>query len=140
MTAREMSAREIDAVLRLEPERRYEHFIKRVADFEQVWSLKHPNGGWVCGAAGAQESMPAWPHRAYADLMADGEWKAAAAAAISLDESLGKWLPGLARDGRLVAVFPSPHSQVVIRAPDALEHDLREYLREWYGEEPEEDA
>ena len=47
--------------------------------------------------------MPVWPHPAYAVACAQGAWQGHVPAAIPLDEWLEDWLPGVERDGRLVA-------------------------------------
>jgi hypothetical protein len=41
-----VSRKEVDAVFALPGPDRYEHFVKRVADWEEVWGLAS-EGGWV---------------------------------------------------------------------------------------------
>jgi len=54
------------------------------------------------------------------------------AASISLDDWLDKWLPGILKDGRQVAVFPVLGGHGVIVSPTRLRADL---LAQW--EDPE---
>ena len=64
-----------------------------------------------------------WPHERFAIACAadDGEEKAAS---ISLEDLLDKWLPGMLKDGRQVAVFPVPRGDGAIVSPSRLRADL----------------
>lgn len=126
----------MQAVLSLAPERRYDHFIKRVADHQELWALRYSDEQWAIGTSeDAREFSPVWPDERYAALMASGQWDGAAPHAIVLDEWMRKWLPGLTKDGRLVAVFPRSSADMTLRTPEALAADLRSHLLEWYGED-----
>jgi hypothetical protein len=128
---RKLHSKEIEAVSALSATGQYEHFIKRVADSEEVWGLAM-EGGW-CGARdpGGKECIPFWPHPAYADAMAVNEWSDGKSKLISLADFLTKWLPGMARDGRLAAVFATPRAGAVNVEPLRLKQDL-EAEREQY--------
>ena len=65
---------EIEAVLATDAETRYRYFIKRVADWEQVWSLRN-TGGWVLTETDdGQQVAPFWPFQAFAQRAAVGQW------------------------------------------------------------------
>lgn len=113
---------------------RYRHFIKKVTDCEEVWGLRESDGWAVMGDGAGQELIPFWPHSSYAALCANGAWKSYEAKAISLDDLLEKWLPGMRRDKRRLAVFPTPGGQGTPVEPDRFEYDLREELSASYGE------
>jgi hypothetical protein len=103
---RNVRPEEYRAVIALPASRRYEYCIKRVVDAEAVWALRSAEG-WVMAADdNGTETFPIWPDATYADACSDGEWAGAEAVAIPLDEWKDKWLTGLGRDGRRVAVFP----------------------------------
>lgn len=57
---------EFEAVLRLSPADRYEHFLKRVVDFDQVWMIED-DAGLVTFNHGDNEVLPVWPARRYAE-------------------------------------------------------------------------
>lgn len=121
---------EMDAVFALPGPDRYDHFVKRVADWEEVWGLAS-EGGWVmAGDSDGRQCMPFWPHAAYAEAMAAEEWRDSRPKAIGLSEFLTKWLPGMAKDGLDVAVFPTPDQKGVVVDPLRLKRDLeREYAQ-----------
>ena len=69
------------------------------------------------------EVVPLRPHEQFATACAadDGEEQAAS---ISLDDLLNKWLPGMLKDGRQVAVFSVPSGEGAIVSPSRLRADL----------------
>ena len=119
---------EIQAVLSLEASKRYEHWIKKVADQEEVWSLWHEGGWALAGDDLGRQLVPVWPHSRYAALCAEGAWAGYQPKAITLDAWLDRWIPGIERDQRIVAVFPTPKEKGVPIEPRLLELDLRNEL------------
>ena len=119
---------EISAILALPGHSRYEHFVKRVADWEELWGLKD-NDGWVTSVNNAGEkSIPFWPHPEYAHMCAEGSWERNLSTRIDLQAFMEKWLPGMERDGILVAVFPTPEGKSVYVQPSMLLESLEEEL------------
>ena len=85
--------------------------------------MRSPDG-WVLMADEKEvELVPVWPHKQFADACADAK-KQECATEISLDDWLKKWLPGMTKDGRLVAVFPVPSGKGVVVSPEELKTDL----------------
>lgn len=103
---------------------RYSHFIFQVADWAEVWGLRGADG-WVLAADDeGHPLMPVWPHERYAAACATGDWSNTVPEAISLERWLVAWAPGLARDGRRVAVFPLPAGAGVAVDAERLAADL----------------
>ena len=126
-----VSDKEYEGVTSLPAPERYSHFVRQVADFGEVWSLRSDDG-WVATADDAgQSAFPVWPHRRYAEAFATDAWAEAAAAAIPLDAWLERWLPGIAGDGRLVAVFPVAPARGVMVTPERLQADLRQEMQRY---------
>ncbi|HNU53182.1 MAG TPA: DUF2750 domain-containing protein [Verrucomicrobiota bacterium] len=112
----------------LEASKRYEHWIKKVADQEEVWGLWQEGGWALAGDEAGRGLVPVWPHPRYAALCADGVWAGYRPKAIALDAWLDRWIRGMERDHRLVAVFPTPNDKGVPIEPRRLERDLRNEL------------
>lgn len=128
----EISDKEFAAVSRLDPIARYRHFLKRVADWREVWGLYED--GWMSLHDDEQRLLlPLWPARRYAEAYRADDWgQRAEARAIPLDELLEDWLPGLKKDGRGIAVFPVvPAKESIHPSLDDFERDLREELRQY---------
>ncbi len=120
--------KEIEAVLRLGDADRYSYLIKKVVDQEELWSLWE-EGGWVLTSDDqGRELVPVWPHAKYAEICANGVWSTAGPRSISLDAWLARWLPGITRDHRGIAVFPTPNNRAVAVDADRLSADIEEEL------------
>jgi hypothetical protein len=115
---------EIENVLRQNNETRYVYFIKRVADWEEVWGLKGEDG-WVLSADDAGNQVAVfWPFKEYAKLCATGAWIQTVPMKIELPTFIDRWIPGLNQDGRLVGVFPNLAKQASVVAPLVLKDHL----------------
>ena len=126
------SEKEIQAVLRLDGPSRYEHFIKRIVDTEEVWGL------WKSGWALMENSeglpvFPLWPAREYAELNRIGDWADYEPKAISLLELLDDLLPSFTKRGILPGVFPTPGGKGVTPTADELATTLRKVNAINYG-------
>lgn len=73
-----------------------------------------------------RDCFPFWPDAACAEACATHEWADCRPEPLGLEVFMTRWLPGMARDGRLVAVFPAPDGSGVVIAPQTLLRDLRE--------------
>lgn len=123
---------EIAAVLRLDREARYRHAIKRMADTEQLWTLRSAEGFVMGEAANGTLYVPVWPHARYAQLCAVGDSEGCEPEPIPLEEWMELWTPGLRRDGRSVAVFPAPgEMRVLLAQPDRFAADLAEECEQY---------
>jgi hypothetical protein len=130
---KQVSDGEFRGVTALSGPQRYAHFVSRVADFEEVWSL-HSSGGWVTMGDGAgHKCIPVWPHKRYAESFIRNDWFQAEAKMIELDAWMERWLPGIAHDGMYIAVFPvlGDRQEGVVVPPQDLQRDLQEELEQY---------
>jgi hypothetical protein len=125
--SRGISARQIEAVLRLGGPERYDHFVKQVVDWEVAWGLY--SDGWAMGENDAGIcTFPLWPAREYAEFCATGYWSDLTAEPITLNDLRGELLPKLRRDGILVSVFRTPSGNSVMPSIEQLLADLENEL------------
>lgn len=122
---------EFAAVLKLPAQARYEHFLKQVADWEAVWSLRTVEGWVLLGDQQGQGMVPVWPQERYAAACSVDNWEGAEPRSIPLAEWRETWTPGISRDGRLIAVFPTPDSKAAVVTAERLTADLDEELRNY---------
>ncbi|MFO1217587.1 MAG: DUF2750 domain-containing protein [Burkholderiaceae bacterium] len=125
-----MNPKQIDAVLALPGIKRFEHFIKVIADRQEVWGLYQD--GWALAAADDGTTVfPLWPAREYAQICAAREWSGYEPRSISLSDFREALLPKLKLDGVLPGVFFTPTSKGVTPSVDdlksALEAELQNY-------------
>jgi hypothetical protein len=119
-----MTQKEMNAVLQLSGEKRYQYFIKRVADANKLWSLW--NNGWAMGTTSdGQKTIPVWPAAEYAESCRQGNWEAYRPKSIDLHEFMDEFLPRLVRDGVRVSIFDTPSENSVLINDDELIDDLK---------------
>jgi hypothetical protein len=124
-----MNNKEFEAVIKQPAAIRYEYFIKKVVDYEEVWGLY--NEGW----ATAQDDLgkpliPFFPKREFAEGCAQLEWEGFRAKRIALDDFIGKWLYGMKADGVRPSIFPTDSDTSVVDIEIItrdLEHELENY-------------
>lgn len=114
-----INSKQMETVLALPKDQRFETFIKVVADWEEVWGLYRVE--WARTQADDGTTVfPLWPAKEYAQVCAQHEWKGFEPRAISLSEFMEILLPKLKRQGVLPGVFFTPASEGVTPPIDAL--------------------
>ena len=103
---------------------RYDYFLHKVAGGKQIWSLRDAGGWRVVADASGRECVPVWPHQSFAELCATEEFAGSLPEPIPLDVFMSRWLPGMARDNRFAAVFPTPANNGVVVDPLELLTEL----------------
>ena len=117
-----MNKQEFDAVMKLPSVRRYEHFVKVVADWEVIWGLY--NDGWASGEDDEGNTLlPLWPKKEYAEFFAKDDWSAFTPKEIDLNEFMTEWLPDMERDKIQPSIFWNGTDSIVPTI-DRLLHDL----------------
>ena len=106
---------------------RYQHFVKKVTQWGEIWSLADADG-WVSLRADDEECFPVWPHPEYAAAWATGDWAGCKPKAIGLEVWLERWIKGLESDGSMVAVFPNEDEEGIVVAPAEIGESLLEEL------------
>lgn len=125
-----VSPKEIEQVSAFDGPARYNHFIKRVADWQQVWGL-HADDGWASASSEGIEAFPLWPHPDYAKLQAQGQWQDSVPEPIDLEPFLSEWLPRMQASSVQLAIFPVGNFQAVIVPASQLLQDLTTELSEY---------
>ena len=125
-----INEKEFEAVLSLPDVKRFGHFISRIVDWEEVWSLKTEEG-WATVESEERLCIPFWPHPKYASYFAKGDWEGYASVAIELNDFVSKWLPGMEKDGTFVAAFPNIEMKGIVveanRVLAAIDEELEQY-------------
>ena len=120
------NAEDLSGSFDLPGEERYIAFLARVTQQGQVWTLKGDDGFIAFSDDEGRECFPFWPDAACATALATRDWADCRAEPLALDVFMTRWLTGMAKDGRMVAVFPAPDGSGVVIEPLTLLDDLRE--------------
>lgn len=86
-------------------EAEYDAFIVAIRQHGEVWGLCDKQGNWaVCPSASYEDTdvLPFWSTQQAAQALCTEEWKVYKPKALSLDEFLIDWLPGMHEDDVLV--------------------------------------
>lgn len=125
-----INQKQIDAVTALIGPKRYEHFVKVIADSQEVWGLY--KDGWALAATDDnQKVFPVWPAKEYAELCAKKEWIGYEAESFSLDEFMNELLPNLKSDGVLIGIFYTPLKGGVTPTIEQLLNDIERELENY---------
>ncbi|MEH7013420.1 DUF2750 domain-containing protein [Neobacillus niacini] len=124
-----MNQKEFESVIKQPPNIRYEYFIKKVADYEEVWGLY--DDGW----ATAQDDdgnmlIPFFPKKEFAEYCAVNEWNKFKAEPIDIYEFIDKWLVGMKEDKVKPSIFPINEDSVMVEI-DVLLRDLNNELENY---------
>lgn len=126
----QINNKEYEVVKRLPVLKRYEYFIKKVADAAELWGLS--NNTWATAQNSDGEIViPFWPKKEFAEACATGEWEKYSPKSIDLKDFLEKWLPGMLRDGYRPAIFYNANDQGVVVDIERLKNDLLEELEKY---------
>lgn len=93
--------------------------VASIVENEQVWILKDDDG-CVMLTSDEEDGVPIWPDEALAKLWATDEWGHCEPMAISRQDWMQKWTPGLLQDGLVVMVCPVPAEEGEIIEPDVM--------------------
>lgn len=122
-----MKNNKIDNVINLTASERYKYFIRKISDFEEVWGLKDEEG-WALMGNDEQVLFPIWCEMEFADLC---KWDKYQATAIPLNDFMEKLLPKLEEDNILLAVFPTPKGQGIIRKIADVRSDIEKECEQY---------
>lgn len=122
-----ITKKQIESILALPGQRRYEHFIKVAADQHRIWGLY--NDGWaLAGTVDENPVFPVWPASEYATLCAVEDWAGYKPKEIDLHDFFEALLPSLRDRKTLLGVFLTPNNKGVTPSLEQVENDLREEL------------
>ena len=123
ISAIKLGAQQLAAVVTLPGPERYEYFIKRVADAQEVWGL-YQDGWALAKTDDGTLVFSMWPASDYASLCAEYEWDGYDAQAFSIEELLEDLLPQLEQDRVLPGIFYTPGDKGITPTIDELRSDL----------------
>ena len=123
----ELSDTERNAAVQLNADYRYDHFISKVAQHQQLWTLKDEKGLLLLESEG-DVCLPLWPHARYAQDWIQGDLAGYAPQSITLAVFLERWAEGLEQDQIAVAVFPLPDAAGIVEEASELAEALAEKL------------
>jgi hypothetical protein len=125
----DMSSDELNQIIEMDGEERYDYFLSQVAEEREIWILVNSESRFlkIGSEDGDVEYLPVWPASVFASEYANGGDELTPRS-ISLPDFFRKWVPGLTKDGLDVGVFPGLDRTVWITEPEELKRDLQDVM------------
>jgi len=126
-----LDEQQFDRVNKLNAHQRFDEFVAKVTEHEQVWGLSSA-GGWAIVSAEGDDCFPVWPHPDFAAAWAVGDLADCTPQPIALSAWMQKWTSGMQEDGTLVLVFPTNDDtdEGLVLGADELEDALLSALEQ----------
>jgi Protein of unknown function (DUF2750) len=126
-----MSKDDIEKLFKKPGEKRYDYFIKKVAETEEVFGLMDDEGWALLGDDDDEDILPVFPAAEFAEAFRTAaDYEEYRVEAIDVTEFV-EWLGDMDEDNLLVAVFPNPEFNGAVVEPEHLKKDLlKEFEKE----------
>jgi hypothetical protein len=125
-----MNETQFETALNLKCDARYDYFLKKVADWGELWILVNEDQQFLklFSEEDQIEYVPVWPHADFASDYAKNTDDTLLAKKISLEVFFDRWIPGLQRDELQLSVFPNADDTVWIIDIEDFQEDLEAAL------------
>lgn len=126
-----MNIKEIESVSNLEPYKRYQYFIKKIADFEELWTIIDENGDYALSDIDDKVLISFWSAKEYiASNLSEG-WKNCKAKKLTLDDLEDEIFDLIASENLLINVFPINGKSGFVVDLDEFARDLSDELKNY---------
>lgn len=126
-----LTLNEIKSVSLLEPQKRYNYFIKKVADSEIMYSLKDKEGRWATSEVEGKKLFSLWTAKEYAANCIIGEWDNYKPYKITLDEFQNQIIDYLEENDFLLNIFSIKSNSGFVVSLSEFVQDLTDELNKY---------
>jgi hypothetical protein len=120
--------KELDAVIGLDANKRYEYSIKRIADFETLWVLGDNQGLRTYEDETGHAIFPIWPFKEFALLCSTGEFADCQPEELQLNEFMEDYIPDFKERGYKLSILPLPSDKGAVVEIDIFKEVLQKEL------------
>ena len=122
---------EVENVSKLDPFKRYQYFIKKVADFEELWVLENDNGDIAISEVDDHVLLSLWSAPEFAATCQQGIWEQYRPVKLALDDLEDDIFPLVEDEGYLLDVFPVHGRSGFVVSLDEFIRDMDEELERY---------
>ena len=127
-----ISENEFNALIKSQPDVRYQYALKRIVDTETMWSFVDNNGAFFIQSYGNERLFQIWSSKEYAHAFCVKDWSNWKIEAISLDTFENSIIDFICKEELSINVFPTGQevlSKVVglNQFAEDLSHALEDY-------------
>ncbi len=127
-----LSSQEIESVSKLEPFKRYTYFIKKIADFEEIWTIVDKNGDIALADIDHKTFISFWSHEDYIQSNLENGWKDCQPFKITLDDFEDTIIALINENDYLLNIFPVMGKSGFIVNLNEFMRDLNEELEQYH--------
>ena len=121
----ELTQSDIDKIFKKPGEKRYEYFLKKAVEAEEVFGLADEEGWALLGDDSDADILPIFPAAAFAEAFRHAaEFDEYQVEVLDINELMA-WLEDMEKDALLIAVFPNPDLNGAVVEPKHLKADLQ---------------
>ncbi len=102
-----ISENEFNALIKSQPDVRYQYALKRIVDTETIWSIVDNNGAFFISSYGNERLFPIWSSKEYAHVFCVKDWSNWKIEAISLDTFENYIIDFICKEELSINVFPT---------------------------------
>ncbi|MCH4831204.1 DUF2750 domain-containing protein [Flavobacterium columnare] len=121
-----MNAKEIKNVSVLQPIERYKYFIKKVADYEELWTIVDVNGDYALSDIDDKTLISFWSAKEFINSNLEEGWKECTPKKLTLDDLEDEIFDLIASKNYLIDVFPVNGKSGFVVDLDEFARDLSE--------------
>lgn len=126
-----ISKKEIENVSKLESFKRYRYTIKRIADFEELWTILDKNSDIALSDIEDQTFVSFWPAKEFIGSNLNLEWEECSPYKFDLDDFEEKLIPLIKMENYLINVFPVEGKSGFVVNLDEFIRDLNDELKQY---------
>jgi len=123
--------KELQNVFNLDAKERYEHFIGKTCDWEEVWLLSDSKQCVLKVAFEGVEYIPVWPHPDYAVAFAKNSYSEYRPAHFDIYSFVDSFLKEFVGLNIKIGVLPNLETTVWLMTPEDLQEDISDELGQY---------
>jgi hypothetical protein len=127
-----ISNQEIDNVSKLPAVERYSYFVKRVADFEILYSLIDNSNNLALSEIEGRKMLSFWTAPEFATICAIKEWQDYSTKEISLEEFEEEYIDIIELNNYLINIFPTVETTGFVVDVNEFARDLSEEMKKYH--------
>lgn len=90
----------------LAPQKRYDYFIKKIADAQQLWTIVDSEGNYAISMIDKHSLISFWPEEEFIASNLEENWEDYKPLLLTLDDLSDNVIDYIAQEGLLINVFP----------------------------------
>jgi hypothetical protein len=123
-----MNSKEIENILKLDPLKRYQYFIKKIADFEELWTIVDEDGNYALSDIDDYTLISFWSAEEFVTSNLNEGWQNCKPVKLTLDDLEDDLFEIIESENYLINIFPIDGKSGFVVNYNEFRRDLDEEL------------